>query len=339
MMLWFSKTDKTLRIKKMIEKHITVSLFQQYIWLIRRIIFSEYFLWIMLSLLISGGFLFDLYYYEPIYDAKGDFRGALLNPFSGVVKSHYTNILLSILFLLFPLLYFQIFGKLPTQALRDGTGFLKNKNVVVHGSGNIINFENDKEKNSNKSEFSKLDESNLAEVDLLNKLVTSSEKLSNKIYTRSGVYLMFGVLIAFGGVLYFSFQSITPPSNADTAQNLILLAPKFGILFFIEFIAFFFLKQYRAAMDEFRYYDSIKRSRESQLAIFLIATKTFQEKNFITVVDKMNFYKSIDKLSAGETTELLEAYKSNKNEFDILKEKISNEVKLAKKVTKATAVT
>ena len=92
-------------------------------------------------------------------------------------------------------------------------------------------------------------------------------------------------------------------------------------------------------MDEFRYYDSIKRSRESQLAIFLIATKTFQEKNFITVVDKMNFYKSIDKLSAGETTELLEAYKSNKNEFDILKEKISNEVKLAKKVTKATAVT
>ena len=45
------------------------------------------------------------------------------------------------------------------------------------------------------------------------------------------------------------------------------LAPRFGILFFIELIAFFFLRQYKAAMEEFRYYEAIKRQREETLAL------------------------------------------------------------------------
>ena len=41
-----------------------------------------------------------------------------------------------------------------------------------------------------------------------------------------------------------------------------MLLPGFGILFFIEFVAFFFLRQYRSAMDEFPVYDAIRRNRE-----------------------------------------------------------------------------
>ena len=42
------------------------------------------------------------------------------------------------------------------------------------------------------------------------------------------------------------------PTAPDYVERALVLLPCFGILFFIEFVAFFFLRQYRSAMDEFR---------------------------------------------------------------------------------------
>ncbi len=52
------------------------------------------------------------------------------------------------------------------------------------------------------------------------------------------------------------------PTAPDYVERALVLLPGFGILFFIEFVAFFFLRQYRSALDEFRYYDAIRRNRE-----------------------------------------------------------------------------
>jgi len=76
-------------------------------------------------------------------------------------------------------------------------------------------------------------------------------------------------------------------------------------------------------MDEFRYYDSIKRNRESQLALYMIARKDFEESDFIKVIDKINLFNRVGILAQGETTDLLESSKLNKNEFDALKELIA----------------
>lgn len=76
-------------------------------------------------------------------------------------------------------------------------------------------------------------------------------------------------------------------------------------------------------MDEFRHYDSIKRARESQLAIYLMATRDFEENDFSKVVERINFYENVGKLASGETTELIELSKSNKNELEILKDLIA----------------
>lgn len=218
---------------------------------------------------------------------------------------------------LLPLVFYKIFGKSPLHAIRDRLAV--RENIVIHGNGNIIQVAKDKDVT---------DEADAAKstAHYLFQLAKSAEVLSNKIYDRSGVYLIFGVFIAFIGIAYFSLQSIsvaaTQPNEIST--QLIGLAPRFGVLFFIEFIAFFFLKQYRAAIDEFRHYDAIKRNRESQLAIFLMATKDFPEQSFVTVIDKTNFFQQIGKLASGETTELLEANKLNKNELEWLKELVSD---------------
>lgn len=284
--------------------------------LVKRILFSEYFLWLIAGAAVSARFFLA-------YSRHPD-RAYLL------IEDYYFELLLGMLLCLFPFVFYQIFGKSPLQAIKSKRENDGSQNIVVHGDGNIIKLD----KNNNAREEN---ENTPNTAQLLIALAKNAEVLANKIYTRSGVYLIFGVLIAFSGITYFSLQSISVVGEGEITKILILLAPRFGILFFIEFIAFFFLKQYRAAMDEFRHYDAIKRNRESQLAIFLMATNDFPEKNFITVVDKINLFEQTGKLLAGESTEILESHKINKNELEMLKELISNSFRSSKNPEKIEA--
>ncbi len=282
---------------------------------LRKILFSEYFLWLLAGFAVAARF-FIAYGRAPelVYMA---------------IEEHYFELLLGALVALFPFVFYQIFGKSPLYAIRDRQADGENKNIVIHGNGNVIQVAKDK---------AAVEEGEAAQstAKLLFQLAKNAEVLSNKIYVRSGVYLIFGVLIAFSGIAYFSLQSISfaVPQPSDISTQLIALAPRFGVLFFIEFIAFFFLKQYRAAMDEFRHYDAIKRNRESQLAIFLMATKEFPEKSFVTVIDKTNFFEQIGRLASGDTTELLEANKLNKNEIEGIKDLLAELIKKIKPTEK-----
>ena len=83
-------------------------------------------------------------------------------------------------------------------------------------------------------------------------------------------------------------------------------------------------------MDEFRHYESIKRQRESQLAMFLMATECFSEKDFSKIVDKLNFFEPVGRLKNGETTELVELSKQNNVEISALKDIVQELIKSAK---------
>jgi hypothetical protein len=261
--------------------------------------------------MVSGRFLIAMYGSAPEYYHK-------------VVGEYYFDLLVGVIVIIFPLLFLQVFGNTPLQAFRQRKNSTANDQVVVHGDGNVINMSEGAASSGKSIKF----DSEISAY-LLN-LTRDSEELSKRIYSRSGVYLIFGVLIAFSGIFYFSFQSISVSDEKDLGALLLNLAPRFGILFFIEFIAFFFLKQYRAAMDEFRHYEGVKRVRESQLAIFLMATEKFSEEDFSKVVDKINFFESIGHLSNGETTELIELNKQNNTELEALKAIVQDLIKTGK---------
>lgn len=150
----------------------------------------------------------------------------------------------------------------------------------------------------------------------LTKLTLSSRQLAKSIYSRSGVYLLIGVLIAFSGLVFFYLQT-TITNRPDATSLLIALAPNFGILFFIEFIALFFLKQYKSAMDEFRYYESLQRSREETLALVKLIKESGEILNIYELIEKCGFRSTSEKLETGQTTELLESKKLNKDEAEI----------------------
>lgn len=172
----------------------------------------------------------------------------------------------------------------------------------------------------------------------LKELVRKAEVTARNIYNRAGVYLFVGCLIAFGGVMIFYSQTselterltkLLEEGKLTTAGALVEYAPRIGTLIFVEAIAFFFLRQYRTNMDEFRYYEGLKRMREDQDVMIDTMNKTVE--NAIPLSDVIQIFNHrSDKLAPNETTELLEAKKLQNSEADIL-DKIVDVIKVSKR--------
>ena len=128
----------------------------------------------------------------------------------------------------------------------------------------------------------------------LNENITESKNNADRLLSRSNTCLVVGCIISILGVFVFYLLNLgTEYNSLEISQQLFTLLPRFGILFFIEYVAFFFLKQYRILMEEYRYYEAIKRDRQNLLSIYYLVDKYKDEKE---ILELMNNY--IDKHSA-----------------------------------------
>lgn len=244
----------------------------------------ELFFWMFVVLFV----IFPAVYYAAIWANHNNFFEILIN-------GQYNRILIGALLILIPMLSKLINGKLPFEYLRSIRG----------KTSNNLN-----------------EDSNAKEVYGLHnyqiRCINESRTIAEKIYNRSGAYLLVGCLIAFVGVAIFYSPMFEKPAVPDIQQRLLDYLPRFGALFFVEFIAFFFLKQYRTMLEEYRYYETIKRKRQDNLNLLEIIS---------TYKDNMDVLKIIihripedlgARLSKGETTEILEAQRLVNDDFDLL---------------------
>lgn len=126
---------------------------------------------------------------------------------------------------------------------------------------------------------------------------------------------------------YF-FDNLDRKNTAGYTNYLLAFIPRFGALFFIEFIAFFFLKQYRNSMDEFKYYESVKRNRQEilfKINFFESKTELLEIKDLKEV---LAFSINPDILDANQTSELIEKRKLSKDEIGIMDKIVDSIVKL-----------
>jgi len=254
-------------------------------------------IWMFLGLLLSGRTMFEFVIYGPSSD---------------LFQMRYFEIILSLIVIIFPVLFRLIFSRLPLESLRASREV--NNIRITNNHGNVSG---DKFISSNVEQLISKKTSSESPEEFLTNLTLNSRELAQSLYSRSGVYLLIGVLIAFSGLAFFYLQTTTIIDIKDPTSILIALAPKFGILFFIEFIALFFLKQYKSAMDEFRYYESLQRSREETLAIVKLINASESELNVYELIEKCGFRSTIDKLENGQSTDLLESKKLNKDETEL----------------------
>lgn len=153
---------------------------------------------------------------------------------------------------------------------------------------------------------------------LLACLATQSAITARGIYSRAGVYLLIGGGIAFSGLAFFYLETGPLKATSQIGADVMIYAPRFGILFFIELIAFFFLRQYRAAMDEYRYYESLQRHREELLALSLLVENQGKSLVALALIKQGAYYSGREVLGKGESTRILEARKLEKDELDLL---------------------
>lgn len=168
-------------------------------------------------------------------------------------------------------------------------------------------------------------------------MALSSRKISRSIYTRAGVYLLVGASVAFSGLMFFYMMSARSPASkayvpevarveanpensphVEWQAGLLELAPRFGILFFIEFVAFFFLRQYRAAMEEFRYYEALKRRREELWLMIKIFQGSGKDWDLSALIKEQHFYTVAGRMGKEDTTEIIESRKLEKDDLELL---------------------
>ena len=97
--------------------------------------------------------------------------------------------------------------------------------------------------------------------------------------------------------------------------NLAQSLPRVAILVFIELMAGFFLRQYRTALEEYRYFETIQRQRESIVAAYLLNQLRSETGSVDVLTSKLFDSTPVGILKNGESTTILEAQKQSENEF------------------------
>ena len=164
-------------------------------------------------------------------------------------------------------------------------------------------------------------------------IINTSSVVKEAAITRANLQLFSGATIGLLGLVFFfaianTSSDIEIPEGAggwDKALwQLILMIPRLTILIFIELMAGFFLKQYRVAMEEYRYFEGIYRANESLLISYLIRLHHREVDPLLDLAEYIVKPGSfgVPVLKEGESTAILESQKFSTNEFKNLTEQI-----------------
>jgi hypothetical protein len=223
-------------------------------------------------------------------------------------------IITSIIIIVLPIVFYLIYRKFPFLYL-----FEIIKNSATNNVYNIKTSDNNTIEKDHTGNLKIYDSSNEKAVfTYLQNSIYYSKKLSEDILSRSKSYLFIGLLIAIIGVMlsFYIFNIKTLEKNKLDVFKLILNCLRVSPVIFIELVAFFILKQYRISMDEFRYFESIVREKESSLILIKLINEIGKE-DFELIVEHLHLYPQSHILKDGDASELLEFRKLTNADFDI----------------------
>jgi len=151
---------------------------------------------------------------------------------------------------------------------------------------------------------------------------------------RPNALLFVGTFIAFLGLVFFiltlpgshyGFIEAAPASpQGDLTSATMHLLPRLLMLAFIQVLAGFFLRQYRSAMEDFRYYEAILRHREAQYLSYRLRKQNGSTNSLTKFADELLKEQMVGLLPKGQTTSLLETQRSETNEFTSLLERLAS---------------
>lgn len=227
----------------------------------------------------------------------------------GKLADNYGKIVASFLILFVPVLTKLVFGRFPLDALSNYLIKRGDRLALRKNSDPTITTNNIDATLSWSPGISwHAEQAGKTAIDYLRRHSRESRLVATGILNRALTYVFAGVLIAAAGLVFFFSQENITKLPTDLITTIVVLAPRFGILFFIEFIALFFLRQYRATMEEYRYYDGVARSREEMVVAYFLLESP-DGKQLVDAVNVGAFSSKTSALAPGHSTEVLEARK------------------------------
>jgi hypothetical protein len=198
-----------------------------------------------------------------------------------------------------------------------------------------------------RSMFDRLSGLELDPVELeFGKYLERSRGAATTAQRRPNALLFIGTAIAVVGLAFFfitlpgfHFGAFSPSDlqagqvslqSLDVWTTGLQLLPRLLMLVFIQLLAGFFLKQYRASMEDFRYYESILRNREAQYLSYVLRKHSEDKKSLISFSKEIMEDRPLGILSKGQTTAILEAQRMERNEFASVLDVLAELVKSAK---------
>ena len=144
---------------------------------------------------------------------------------------------------------------------------------------------------------------------VLENAVTGALRRAEDLYSRSTLLLAAGIVMAFVGVLSF-YATLPEYSGSETPSEYLPKAIRpTGILIFVESIAWFLLRQYRALIEDYKSFHLLYLKRVNQLAAYhMLSQETVRHEELLLAVSLLHEDLS-GRLQQGETTEALEAAK------------------------------
>ena len=266
-----------------------------------------------ITLWLSSAILYFQYKWAIYFEYDSSRKHYSVSEF---VNLNSNAILLCVLLIVIPMLSLLIFRTFPISGLRKNI-----KNIIVYQAitlnSTISMFTNDERK----IKPFKLKTS----LELIEEQINEARNISEKIYQRSGIYLFVGSLIAIIGVFSFyifnqnSHQVNILENQISDKVEIINFLQRVSILIFIEFVAFFFLRQYRVLLEEYRYYEAIKRRLQDNRLIINISENYEKKTETLKIIlEKCLFFQDRAKLNQNETTETLELEKITKDDLNII---------------------
>ncbi len=139
--------------------------------------------------------------------------------------------------------------------------------------------------------------------------VKSAERRAEILFARSTLLLGGGIIMAFVGVAIF-YVTLPEGAKDDSVESYWLRAIRpTGVLIFVEAIAWFLLRQYRALIEDYKWFHRLYMKRANYLAALRILDKSSVRPEDIFLAASLVQEDLSGKLRKDETTESLEKMK------------------------------
>lgn len=151
----------------------------------------------------------------------------------------------------------------------------------------------------------------LTPVTILQAEVVRARARADDIFTRSTLQLAGGIILTFVGVAIFYITLPETGTNETLESYLPKAIRPTGVLIFVEAIAWFLLRQYRALIEDYKWFHRHYTKRANYLAALqILQGDTVKPEHLFLAITLLNEDLS-GRLKTGESTEALETLKLN----------------------------